>query len=92
MMTNNLILTAEEQAKIYLQNDATPYGGKAFVDETLNDFCEDFERSNNQSDFADEVNSHADKINDETLTEEDASYLSEVSTNEKSKHYSTSTK
>ena len=42
-MTNNLILTAEERAKIYLQNEAKTYKGKSFVDVTLNDFCEDFE-------------------------------------------------
>ena len=35
--------------------------------------------------FKEDIDINADKINDETLTEENASFLSEVSTNEKSK-------
>ena len=43
------------------------------------------EYQNVNSDFENDINRHADEINDETLTEENASYISEVSTNEKSK-------
>ncbi len=35
--------------------------------------------------FEDDINQHADKISGDNLTEEDASHISEVSTNEKSK-------
>ena len=47
--------------------------------------CE-FEYGNTNPEFLFDINQHADKINDETLTKENASHISEVSTNEKSKN------
>ena len=49
--------------------------------------CDDgcFEYGKNNCEFENDINEHADKINDETLTEENASHISEVSTNERSK-------
>ena len=47
--------------------------------------CE-FEYGNTNPEFLCDINEHADKINDETLTKENASHISEVTTNEKSKN------
>ena len=55
--------------------------------EDLNDdiFC--YECSN--QDFTYDINENADKINDEKLNDEQASEVSEISTNGKTKNYST---
>ena len=50
----------------------------------------DFENENRQE-FQNDINTHADKLNDAILNEENVSQLSEVSTNEKSKKQSTIT-
>ena len=49
------------------------------------DFDGDFQLKFDNDDFENDINQHADKINGDNLTEEEASHISEVSTNEKSK-------
>mgnify|MGYP007070146849 CR=1 FL=1 len=48
-------------------------------------YSEPLEPTFNSNDFENDVNQHADKLSGDNLTEEEASHISEVSTNEKSK-------
>lgn len=43
---NNIYLSADEMAKIYLEDDNTETGGISFVNETLLDFCEELHLEN----------------------------------------------
>ena len=52
------------------------------------DYCNEcqFEYGNIDKNFENDIDQHADKMNDEKLSEENASHISEVNTNERSRN------